>query len=62
MEEQKSSVSNERDELIKEALKQPGIADLMEAYGRYDEYIKQAEAYLSSAQPKNITSTTDSTS
>lgn len=59
--EAKASTSEEIERMIKHAQEQPGIAELMEAYGRYDEFVKQADAYLSSFRPKDIISTTDST-
>lgn len=59
--EAKASTPEEIKQMIKHAQEQPGVAELMEAYGRYDEYIKQADAYLASLRPKDIISTTDST-
>ncbi len=57
-----STISEEYEALLKHAQEQPGITELMQAYGRYDEFIKQAKAYLPSIQPKDIISTTNSTS
>ncbi|MGF3496677.1 MAG: hypothetical protein ACQXXC_03500 [Methanolinea tarda] len=36
----------ELDTLIKKAQSQPGITELMRAYGRYDEVLEQSRAYV----------------
>jgi len=36
----------ELDTLIKKAQSQPGITELMRAYGRYDEVLEQSRAYF----------------
>jgi len=36
----------ELDTLIRKAQSQPGITELMRAYGRYDEVIEQSRAYV----------------
>ncbi len=40
------SLQGELDTLIKKAQSQPGITELMRAYGRYDEVIEQSRAYI----------------
>jgi len=52
----------EYDEVVKKAQQQPGIAELMKAYGRYDELVKRANAYLSRPGTKVIISTSNSSS
>jgi hypothetical protein len=39
-------LQKEAEEMIRKAQAQPGIADLMRAYGRYDEVMEQSRAYL----------------
>jgi len=36
----------ELDRLIRKAQSQPGIIELMRAYGRYDEVVEQSRAYI----------------
>ena len=45
--------------IIKQAQAQPGIAELMKAYGRYDEVMEQSRAYVAgrATQAKTLLST-----
>ncbi|MEM3064476.1 MAG: hypothetical protein QW177_03790 [Candidatus Nitrosotenuis sp.] len=45
---------------MKEAAKQPGIAELMKVYGKYDELVRQSNEYLANTRPRSIISTTNS--
>lgn len=52
----------ELEELIKNARKQPGIADLMFVYGQYDEMLQKSREYLEGVKPKVVISaSSDST-
>lgn len=48
----------ELDTLIRKAQSQPGITELMRAYGRYDEVIEQSRAYVErrASQVKTVVS------
>jgi hypothetical protein len=39
-------VQRQRDDLVRKAQAQPGINELMRAYGRYDEVMEQSRAYV----------------
>jgi DNA polymerase elongation subunit (family B) len=56
MEEVKEEL--EIDEFIKNAQKQPGIADLMFVYGEYVEMMEKSRDYLKEVKPKVIISST----
>jgi hypothetical protein len=55
-----AEIEREYDDIIKRAIAHPGIAELMEVYGQYDLLLKQSSEYLSSARPKTIITTTNS--
>jgi len=38
----------------------PGIAELMEAYGRYEEFLRQVREYFNAMKPRFILSTANS--
>jgi hypothetical protein len=40
------NMQREAEELIRKAQEQPGITELMRAYGRYDEVMEQSRAYV----------------
>lgn len=42
----KTDLQKDLEEIIRQAQAQPGIADLMIAYGRYDEVLEQSRAYV----------------
>jgi len=44
-------VQREAEELIRKAQAQPGITELMRAYGRYDEVMEQSRAYVEGSKP-----------
>jgi hypothetical protein len=48
-------------EIIKKAQNQPGIIELMKAYGQYELLTRQSAEYLNSIPPKVIIFTSDST-
>jgi len=48
--------------MIKHANDQPGMKELMRAYGRYDELIKQSNEYFANIAPQKIIITSNSTS
>lgn len=41
-----SGIDREYDELLKKAQSQPGVVDVMKAYGQYDELVKKTNAYF----------------
>ncbi len=49
-------IESEIDEIIKNAQKQPGIADLMFVYGEYAEMMEKSRDYLEEVKPKVIIS------
>ncbi len=58
------SVSGEAEEierLIRKSQSQPGLADLMAAYGQYETHLRRVEAFFQSLRPKVRLSTTDNT-
>ncbi len=57
-----TAITEEYNEIIKRAQEQPGIADLMQVYGHYEELLKQSYEYLANISPKIIISTTNTTS
>lgn len=48
--------------LLKTAMERPGVADVMQAYGQYENVLAQTEAYLAVLTDEPIFSVTDSTS
>lgn len=50
------------DLLIEKAMKHPGVADVMKAYGQYEDILAQTEAYLGVLNAELSFSVTDSTS
>jgi hypothetical protein len=57
-----SSSATEHQDLIKQAQKQPGIKELMEAYGYYDRIAKQSAEYFARTRQKVIVSVSNSSS
>jgi hypothetical protein len=55
-------IDSQIEELLKRAQEQPGIAELMAVYGRYEEVVAQSHEYLAGTKPKSIISTTSETS
>src|SRR5207244_11037912 len=53
--------TKEYDDMISSAQNQPGIPELMKAYGQYDLLVRQTAEYLNSIPPKLIIFTSDST-
>ncbi len=49
----------QRQRLIEEALKRPGIRDLMDLYGQYEQVVKESDAYLGTHNAPHITSTSN---
>lgn len=58
----KTKVTLELDELIKSAQKQPGVADLILVYGKYDEMMQKSREYLEGVRPKVIISASSNSS
>jgi len=55
------NLSEELDILIKKAQSQPGITELMRAYGRYEEVIEQSRVYVErQARPVKTTVSSNS--
>ncbi len=46
-----TDIHTEAEELIRKAQAQPGIAELMRAYGRYDEMMEQTRMYVEGNKP-----------
>jgi hypothetical protein len=46
-----TDIHAEAEELIRKAQAQPGIAELMRAYGRYDEMMEQTRMYIKRNKP-----------
>lgn len=44
-------MQKEAEDLIRKAQAQPGITELMRAYGRYDEVMEQGRAYVEGNTP-----------
>lgn len=57
----RSVPKSDYEELIRRAQEQPGVAELMEAYGKYAEAMSSLEEYFYAMRPKAISSTTDRT-
>ncbi len=58
----KKSLDQEYEEIIKQAQKQPGMAELMKVYGEYDEYLIKSQAYLGLRRTAKYFSNTSSSS
>jgi hypothetical protein len=56
------SQNKELESLIETAMKRPGVADVMEAYGQYESILQQTRAYLGALNTEASFSVTDSTS
>lgn len=50
-----AELQGELEKIIKQAQKQPGIKELMDVYGQYEEVLVQCQTYLSENLPKPIT-------
>ena len=53
---------DEYNKLIKMAQEQPGILELMQIYGQYEELLRISNAYLANTNPEITIVTTNSTS
>lgn len=58
----RKSLKTEYQEIMKQAKKQPGVAELMKVYGRYDELLTQSQAYLGLIQATETFSVSTSSS
>lgn len=56
------NLDQEKEALIKKAQEQPGIKELMTAYGHYEDMVRQCNAYLTEFLPKSINSTSNNSS
>jgi hypothetical protein len=54
-----ATLQKDIEDIIKQAQAQPGITELMKAYGRYDEVMEQSRAYVEgrASQAKTLLST-----
>jgi hypothetical protein len=57
-----SALTRESADLLQEAMNHPGVADVMSAYGQYENVLAQTEAYLCALNTEPSFSVTDSTS
>lgn len=49
----------ELSELLSRAREMPGLPELFQAYGEYESFVEQVEAYFEAARPREILSTVD---
>lgn len=50
------NLGRDLEELIKEAQRQPGIADIMAFYAQYNEMLQRRDVYLAAMQPEAVNS------
>jgi ribosome-binding protein aMBF1 (putative translation factor) len=62
MSRKSESLADDYIEFVKRAQEQPGIKELAQAYGRYEQLVRQSELYLSITKPKFIAWNTNSSS
>jgi hypothetical protein len=55
-------LTRELEELMHQTMKHPGVADVMKAYGQYEDILVQTEAYLGALNAEFSFAVTDSTS
>jgi hypothetical protein len=56
------SVGKDFENLLKSAMEHPGVAEVMKAYGQYQTFLAQTEAYLEVLTDEPVFSVTDSSS
>ena len=56
-----SDTVEEYETLLRNALKQPGIKELMEVYGQYEEFVRQTNEYLFNVTPRPEITASNST-
>lgn len=56
-----ADIAAEREALIKKVQEQPGIRELMEVYGQYEELMLQTSEYLFNTTPRPAIATSDRT-
>ncbi len=57
-----SNTNEDYEALVGNALKQPGIKELMEVYGQYEDLVRQTNEYLFNVTPRpEITSSNSTT-
>jgi hypothetical protein len=56
-----SNTTEEYETLVRNALKQPGIKELMEVYGQYEDLVRQTNEYLFNVTPRPEITSSNST-
>jgi hypothetical protein len=60
-ESQQTERERERAAMVREALRRPGVREVMEVYGNWQRADKKLDAYRSATRSRRTTTTTDNT-